>query len=60
VGFQPTQLGTGETLSPAMTLGELLEVARRAARAGEAADQRVLGNLFERLNGDDPLGRCGR
>ena len=60
VHLQPTQLGTGETLSPAMTLGELFDQARRTARSGGAADQRMLANLLERLNGNDPGGRCAR
>ena len=58
VNFQPTQLGTGAVLAPSMTLGELFEQARIAGRSGGAADQRMIANLLQLLNGDDPQGRC--
>jgi hypothetical protein len=58
VNFQPTQLGTGAFLSPSMTLGELFDQALRAGRSGNAIDQRLIANLLQLLNGEDPLGRC--
>ena len=58
VNFQPTQLGTGAVLGPSMTLGELFDQALQAGRSGNAIDQRMIANLLQLLNGDDPLGRC--
>jgi hypothetical protein len=58
VNFQPTQLGTGAVLAPSMTLGELFEQALIAGRSGNVVDQRMIANVLQLLNGDDPLGRC--
>jgi hypothetical protein len=58
LNFQPTQLATGAILNPSMTLGELFDQARIAAKAGRAADMRMIANLLQLLNGDDPQGRC--
>jgi hypothetical protein len=58
LNFQPAQLGTGFTLNPSMTLGDLFDQARTAAKAGRAADMRMIANLLQLLNGDDPQGRC--
>ncbi len=58
LNFQPTQLSTGVTLNPSMTLGELFDQVQRAGRSGNAIDQRQLANLLQLLNGDDPQGRC--
>jgi len=58
LNFQPTQLGTGAVLSPSMTLGELFDQALQAGRSNEVIDMRVIANLLQLLNGDDPLGRC--
>jgi len=58
INFQPVQLGTGFTLSPATTIGELLGQAREAARSGNVIDMRTIGRVMNLLNGDDPGGRC--
>ncbi|MGH9845656.1 MAG: hypothetical protein ACREEM_43665, partial [Blastocatellia bacterium] len=58
LNFQPTQLSTGAILNPSMTLGELFDQALKAGRSGNAIDQRLLANLLQLLNGDDPQGRC--
>jgi hypothetical protein len=41
-----------------MTLGELFDQALLAGRSGAVIDQRMIANLLELLNGEDPLGRC--
>ncbi len=58
LNFQPTQISTGVTLNPSMTLGELFDAVQRAGRSGNVIDQRLLANLLQLLNGDDPQGRC--
>ena len=56
--FDSTALSSGVVLSPSMTLGELFAQVELAARSGTQADQRMLANLLELINGDDPTGRC--
>jgi len=58
LNFQPTQLSTGFSLTPSATLAELFNQVQLAGRSGNLIDQRVLANLLEMLNGDDPTGRC--
>ncbi len=58
LNFQPVQLGTGFTLNPSMTLGELFDQVQQASRSGRASDQWMLAHLLKLLNGDDPQGRC--
>lgn len=56
--FAPVLLSNGERLSPGSSLGELLAQAREAARRGSGTDLAALAGILERLNGNDPQGRC--
>jgi len=58
LNFQPVLLTTGATLSPSTTLGDLLAQAQQAARSNNILDMRIIANLMETLNGNDPSGRC--
>lgn len=58
VNFQPFQIGGKTTISPSTTLGELFDLARTVGNSGRTAEIRLLANLFQFLNGNDPQGRC--
>lgn len=57
--FAPVRLSNGVALRPSTTLGELMEQARGAARAGRTADFEDLADFLDLLNSDDSLGGCG-
>jgi hypothetical protein len=59
LSFQPTGLSNGAILDSSTTLGELFNQVQ-VARSSTLADQRMLANLLEMLNGDDPSARCNR
>jgi hypothetical protein len=56
--FQPTQLSTGVTLNPGMTIGQLLDQGRIAAKQGKTIDLRTIATVMNLINGDDPTGAC--
>jgi hypothetical protein len=58
--FQPTQLSTGVTLNPGMTIGQLLDQGRIAAKQGKTIDLRTIAAVMNLINGNDPSGRCSR
>jgi len=59
LSLQPAALSNGAILDSSTTLDELFNQVR-AARSGTLADQRMLANLLEMLNGDDPSAHCNR
>ncbi len=60
INFAPVMLSNGVTLSPASMLNDLFEQAQLAIRQNRTADMAQLALIFDLLNGNDPLGRCGR
>lgn len=60
LSFAPATLSNGFTLTPNSMLNDLFEQTRLAIRDNRAADMLVLANLFAQINGNDPLGRCGK
>ena len=55
VNFAPVTLTQGATITPNVTLGTLMELARSTARGGSSSDLMALANLFAQFNGN-----CGR
>ena len=60
INFAPVTLSNGAMLSPASMLNELFDQAQLAIRQNRTADMAQLALIFDLLNGNDPLGRCGR
>ncbi len=60
ITFAPVTLSNGFVLSPASMLNDLFEQAQLAIRQNRTADMDKLALVFDLLNGNDPLGRCGR
>ncbi len=60
LNFSTVTLSNAFALSPASTLGDLLDQARFAISDNRAADMMAIANILKLLNGTDPLGRCGR
>jgi hypothetical protein len=60
ITFAPVTLSNGVVLSPASMLNDLFEQAQLAIRQNRTADMDKLALIFDLLNGNDPLGRCGR
>ncbi|MGE0885993.1 MAG: SdrD B-like domain-containing protein [Blastocatellales bacterium] len=60
IDFTPVMLSNGVTLSPASMLNDLFEQAQMAIRENRTADMNALASIFDLLNGNDPLGRCGQ
>lgn len=60
INFAPVALSNGVMLSPASMLNDLFEQAQLAIRQNRTADMDKLALIFDLLNGNDPLGRCGR
>ena len=60
LNFASTTLSNGFVLSPASMLNDLFEQAQLAIRQNRPADFDKLAAIFDLLNGNDPLGRCGR
>jgi hypothetical protein len=58
--FAPMALSNGSAITPNSPLNILFEQSRFAIRDNRTADMLVLADLFSALNGNDPLGRCGR
>lgn len=58
--FAPVTLSNGATIEPGAMLNALFEQAHTAIRENRTADMAALAQLLDRLNGNDPLGRCGR
>ncbi|MGH9839377.1 MAG: hypothetical protein ACREEM_11400, partial [Blastocatellia bacterium] len=57
--FVALKLANGVTITSGSKLGDLFAEARLAIRDNRPGDMLTLARLFERLNGDNPLGRCG-
>jgi len=60
INFAPVMLSNGFTLSPDSMLNDLFEQAQLAIRENRTADMAALASIFDLLNGNDVLGRCGR
>lgn len=60
VNFASVSLSNGVTLSPASMLNDLFEQAQLTIRQNRPADMDKIAAIFDLLNGNDPLGRCGR
>lgn len=60
LNFASVTLSNGVMLSPASMLNDLFEQAQLAIRQNRPADFDKLAAIFDLLNGNDPLGRCGR
>jgi hypothetical protein len=56
--FAPVTLSNGFTFTPYSKLGDLFEQALLCIQQNQTADIDALGTLFDRLNGNDPLGGC--
>lgn len=60
IDFAPVTLSNGATLAPSSMLNDLFEQAQFAIRENRTADMNAIATIFDRLNGNDPLGHCGR
>lgn len=60
INFAPVMLSNGVTLSPASMLNDLFEQAQMAIRQNRTSDMAAIAAIFDLLNGNDPLGRCGK
>lgn len=60
INFASVNLSNGVVLSPASMLNDLFEQAQLAIRQNRSADMDKIAAIFDLLNGNDPLGRCGR
>jgi PKD repeat protein len=60
ITFAPVRLSNGAVISPDSMLNDLFEQGFEAIRENRTADMRVLADLFELLNGNDPRGGCSR
>jgi len=60
INFASVTLSNGVILSPASMLNDLFEQAQLAIRQNRTADMDKIALVFDLLNGNDPLGRCGR
>lgn len=60
INFAPVTLGNGARLDPTSMLNDLFEQTQAAIRDNRQADFAALTAIFDQLNGNDPLGRCGR
>ena len=60
LNFASVTLSNGATLSTASFLNDLFEQAQLAIRQNRPADFDKIAAIFDLLNGNDPLGRCGR
>lgn len=54
------RLSNGFMITSGLSLNELFAQTLLAIRENRTADMLALANLFAVLNGNDPLGRCGR
>ncbi|MBS1788129.1 MAG: HYR domain-containing protein [Acidobacteria bacterium] len=60
LNFASVMLSNGVVLSPASMLNDLFEQTQLAIRQNRTADFDKLTAILDMLNGNDPLGRCGR
>lgn len=60
LNFASVTLSNGATLNPASVLNDLFQQAQLAIRENRTADMNAISAIFDLLNGNDPLGRCGR
>ena len=60
INFAPVTLSNGVQVAPTMMLGDLFTQTQLAIRENRAQDYAALAAVFDLLNGNDPLGRCGR
>ena len=60
LNFASVTLSNGFVLSPASMLNDLFEQSQLAIRQNRTADMEKLAAVLDLLNGNDPLGRCGR
>jgi hypothetical protein len=54
----PVRLTNGFSFTPDSMLADLFQQALFAIRENRTADMDALTSLFDRINGNDPLGRC--
>ncbi len=59
INFAPVMLSNGVTLSPTSMLNDLFGQAQMAIRENRTADMVALASVFDLLNGNDLMGRCG-
>ncbi|MDX2043800.1 MAG: Ig-like domain-containing protein [Acidobacteriota bacterium] len=60
LNFAAVTLSNAFVLSPNSTLEDLFAQARFAISDRRTADMLAIADIFRLLNGNDPLGRCGR
>ncbi len=59
LNFPAVTLSNGVTISSSSTLGDLFTQGQTAIRSNRAVDLQALTRIFDLLNGNDPLRRCG-
>ncbi|HMY74096.1 MAG TPA: hypothetical protein PLQ88_19920, partial [Blastocatellia bacterium] len=59
ISFAAVTLSNGVTIDPSSMLNDLFQQAQLAIQANRTADMSALAAIFDLLNGNDPLGRCG-
>lgn len=60
ISFAPVTLSNGAAISPNSMLNDLFQQSQLAILENRTADMNALAAIFDLLNGNDPLGRCGR
>lgn len=60
INFAAVTLSNGVTINPSSLLNDLFQQAQLAIRENRLVDMNAIASIFDRLNGNDPLGHCGR